>query len=124
VRYALLLENNMEIKCPHCGSNDVRVIPQAKQSGSTIGSIAGAAFGLSGLVRGARTGMTVGAIAGPAGVLAGGVGGALLSAFMGGSAGYALGGAIGDQVDKRMLRNHVCDECGALFKPGDKPART
>ena len=111
----------MEHKCPHCGSEDTCLIPQAKHPASTLGGVAGAAIGLASIASGARVGATLGVAAGPLGVLTGGVAGAVISALMGGSAGYALGNIVGEQVDRRVLRNHLCRECGALFKPGDTP---
>jgi len=105
----------MSHKCPHCGSHKNHPLAQAKESGSALGGLAGLALGLSSLFRGARTGAASAAFAGPVGFTLGLVG-ACVSAVFTGTAGYAVGGIVGDQVDKRMLRNHQCDECGGIFK--------
>ena len=102
----------IELKCPHCGSTNSHAVPQARQSGSAVGGLAGAALGMSGLLQGARAGATLGAAAGPFGFAIGGIGGALL----GGVVGHFVGGAIGDEVDKRVLRIRQCEDCDTVFK--------
>jgi phage tail tape-measure protein len=106
----------MSLKCPHCGSQNIHPSSQAKESGSALGGLAGIAYGLSSLFRGARAGAALGCATGPAGITIGGVVGAVVSAVLSGTAGYAVGGIFGNQLDKRLLRNHGCDDCGGVFK--------
>lgn len=110
----------MTLKCPHCGSQHLHPVPLARQSGATVGGLAGTALAMSGILQGARTGASLGVAAGPIGVAAGALGGALLSGMAGGAVGHFLGSALGDQVDKRILRRHQCDECGEVFTPEQK----
>lgn len=110
----------MNPKCPHCGSQHIRPVPLARQSGATVGGLAGTALAMSGILQGARTGATLGVAAGPLGIAAGALGGALLSGMAGGAVGQFLGGTIGEQVDKRILRRQQCDECGEIFTPDQK----
>ena len=85
--------------------------------GSVLGSGAGTELGLN---AGYRIGALLGLGLGPVGRTVGGVAGAALGALIGGAAGCALGTRLGRAVDRTVLKNQRCLDCGHSFRaPAD-----
>lgn len=102
--------------CPKCGSPKIEALHTARRIGGAVGTSAGAAGAFAAAMTGAESGATVGAIvAGPPGAAFGALMGAILSAIAGGTVGGAAGIVLGNQVDEKILRNHVCHACGHEF---------
>jgi hypothetical protein len=90
------------MKCPKCASVRVLQKNQAKKTGGLLGSIA-AASGLMGAVELGEIGLILAPLGGAVGVVS--------SAILGGIAGANLGRLI----DKQILDNNLCDDCGHCF---------
>lgn len=104
------------IVCPQCQSPKIEALHTARRIGGTVGTTAGAAGAFAAAMTGAESGATVGAIvAGPPGMAIGAFMGAILAAIAGGTVGGAAGIVLGNQVDEKILRNHVCHACGHEF---------
>ncbi len=101
--------------CPLCKSDRIETGHVATKLGGTIGTIAGAGVSIASSISGARAGAAVGAIGGPLGIAVGGVAGAILAALASGAAGCTTGIALGQIVDRTVLDNHQCCDCGATF---------
>jgi hypothetical protein len=97
------------MKCPKCASERVLQKNQAKKTGGLLGSIA-AASGLMGAVELGEIGLILAPLGGAVGVVS--------SAVLGGIAGANLGKLI----DKQILDNNLCDNCGHCFSDEDSPA--
>lgn len=105
-----------QVICPQCHSAKVEALHSARRIGGTVGTTAGAAGAFTAAMAGAEGGATVGAIiAGPPGMAIGTLMGAILAAIAGGTVGGAAGIALGNQVDQKILRNHLCHACGHEF---------
>ncbi len=59
--------------------------------------------------------MAVGALAGPAGSVFGTIAGAALGALFGAAFGCEVGAALGEVVDRNILENCCCSDCGHTF---------
>ena len=102
--------------CPKCGSTKIEALHTARRIGGAVGTTAGAAGAFAAAMAGAESGAMVGAIvAGPPGAAFGALMGAILAAIAGGTVGGAAGIALGNQVDTKILRNHLCHDCGHEF---------
>lgn len=101
--------------CPLCKSDRIETGHIATKLGGTIGTIAGAGVSIASSISGARAGAAVGALGGPFGMAVGGVAGAILGALASGAAGCTTGIALGQIVDRTVLDNHVCKDCGHTF---------
>lgn len=106
----------MTLKCPHCGSDDVRHRNLARKIGGAVGSIAGAASGASGILGAARIGFVVGAPIGPYGALMSAIAAATLRSIVGATIGCEIGTALGELIDAHILENDACRKCGHTFK--------
>lgn len=98
--------------CPNCHHEDGRNRNLARRIGGTVGGVAGAACGVSGILSAARLGMIVGAVAGPAGSVVTAVAAATLRGIVGGTIGCEVGTALGGLLDKHVLQNDACRHCG------------
>ena len=105
----------MHLKCPTCHSQHIEKLDYAKKTGGAVGFVGGAASGMAGALGGARLGATVGLIAGPIGSGIGSIAGAILGGLMGGTAGGLTGAKLGQVIDKRLLDNNHCLNCGHTF---------
>jgi hypothetical protein len=94
------------MKCPKCASERVLQKNQAKKTGGLLGSIA-AASGLMGAVELGEIGLILAPLGGAVGVVS--------SAVLGGIAGANLGKLI----DRQILDNNLCDNCGHCFSDED-----
>ena len=94
------------MKCPRCASERVLQKNQAKKTGGLLGSIA-AASGLMGAVELGEIGLILAPLGGAVGVVS--------SAVLGGLAGANLGKLI----DRQILDNNLCDNCGHCFSDED-----
>jgi hypothetical protein len=106
VFYFFKWRNSM--KCPKCASERVLQKNQAKKTGGLLGSIA-AASGLMGAVELGEIGLILAPLGGAVGVVS--------SAVLGGIAGANLGKLI----DRQILDNNLCDNCGHCFSDEDSP---
>jgi hypothetical protein len=104
VFYFFKWRNSM--KCPKCASERVLQKNQAKKTGGLLGSIA-AASGLMGAVELGEIGLILAPLGGAVGVVS--------SAVLGGIAGANLGRLI----DRQILDNNLCDDCGHCFSDED-----
>lgn len=98
--------------CPNCHHEDGRNRNLARRIGGTVGAVAGAASGVSGILAAARVGMIVGAVAGPAGSFLTAIAAATLRGIVGGTIGCEVGTALGGLIDKHVLENDCCRNCG------------
>lgn len=106
--------------CPQCHSVKIESLHTARRIGGTVGTTAGAAGAFAAAMTGAEGGAKVGAIiAGPPGMAIGTLMGAILAAIAGGTVGGAAGITLGNQVDQKILRNHLCHACGHEFSLND-----
>lgn len=93
----------MTDQCPSCQSASVITKDIARKIGAIIGTVGGAARGVTG------------ATAGPAGIIAGGMAGAILGGLAGAATGCIAGAKLGEVIDERVLDNYVCLDCGLSF---------
>lgn len=105
-----------QMVCPKCRSPKIEGLHTARRIGGAVGTTAGAAGAFAAAMVGAESGATIGAIiAGPPGLAFGALMGAILAAIAGGTVGGAAGIALGNQVDAKILRNHLCHDCHHAF---------
>ena len=87
---------------------------------AAIGTVGGAARGVSTALAGGQLGATVGALAGPLGITLGTISGALLGGLVGGLVGGAggctLGAQLGDKLERYMLAHNLCLIFGSSFQ--------
>jgi hypothetical protein len=107
--------------CPNCHHEDWRNRNLARRVGGTVGAVAGAASGVSGILAAARVGMIVGAVAGPAGSVMTAIAAATLRGIVGGTIGCEVGTALGGLIDKHVLENDCCRNCGYPHGPAHAP---
>lgn len=105
----------LNLICPKCQSERIRTNNYAKKVGGTVGCVAGATSAASSALTGARIGATVGLVAGPIGVGLGTIAGAIVGILLGGATGCAVGSKLGEVVDKNVLDNFQCLDCGYSF---------
>lgn len=101
--------------CPQCRSHQIETRNFATKAGCVIGAIAGMGVSLASYARGARIGSSIGMIGGPIGATLGGIAGAVLDAFASGAAGCATGITLGQIIDRTIMPNHKCHQCGHTF---------
>ena len=106
------------LTCPTCGTNRVQSKNLGRTACGAVGSIAGAAVGVSAALSGAEVGAVLGLIAGPPGAAIGGFAGAILGGLFGASAGCVGGAKVGQTFDRLVLENHLCLDCGHSFSQG------
>ncbi|AYQ26567.1 MULTISPECIES: hypothetical protein [unclassified Polaromonas] len=105
----------MALICPSCHKEDVTHKNLARKIGCTIGALAGAASGVSGILSAARLGLVVGTPAGPAAALLTAIASATLRGIAGATAGGGLGHALGSMLDKHVLQSDSCPHCGFSY---------
>jgi hypothetical protein len=105
----------MTIQCPSCKSAAVMTKDIAKKICAFIGTIGGAAQGITGAMAGGEVGAVVGVIAGPPGVAVGGIAGAILGGLAGAATGCIAGAKLGEIVDERVWDNYLCLDCALSF---------
>ena len=84
------------------------------------GTVGGAASGATGAIAGAELGSTVGIIGGPIGRGVGAVAGAAVGALLGALTGHMTGSRIGRVVDRHLLDNMQCRNCGLTFRTDEE----
>jgi hypothetical protein len=104
--------------CPHCHSKDVRAKNLARRVGGTVGALAGAASGVSGILGAARLGLVIGAPAGPVAAVLTAIASATLRGIVGATIGCEVGTVLGGLIDKYVLENDACSNCGSSVKRG------
>lgn len=109
------IEGTAKPVCPHCGATHSERKDYAKHAGGTVGLVAGGVAGITGAASGAEIGGLLGLSAGPVGFVVGSMTGALIGCLVGASAGCVAGAKLGEVIDHRVLRNHLCLECGCVF---------
>ena len=109
------------LHCPHCKSTQIQTRDHARKVGGAVGTIAGTSIGVAGALNAGRIGMSVGLIAGPVGVAVGGIAGIVLGALCGGTTGCLAGAKLGEVVDRHVLNNHRCLQCGFTFSQAHEP---
>jgi hypothetical protein len=90
------------MKCPKCASERVLQKNQAKKTGGLLGSIA-AASGLMGALELGEIAVILAPLGGAVGVVS--------SAVLGG----IVGANLGRLIDREILDNNLCDDCGHCF---------
>ncbi len=101
--------------CPNCHHEDRRYKNVARKVGGTVGTLAGAASGVSGILSAARIGMQIGAPAGPAGAVLTAIAAATLRGIIGATIGCEVGTALGGLIDRHVLECDSCRNCGFPF---------
>lgn len=105
----------MSLNCPICRSQRIIAKDLAQQALSFAGTVGGAASGATGTIAGAEIGSTLGIIGGPVGRGLGAVAGAAVGALLGALTGHLTGSRIGRVVDRYLLDNLQCLDCGCSF---------
>ena len=105
----------MSLQCPRCNSPKIASLHQAMKIAAVLGTVGGAARGVSAAPPPPPPPATVGAIAGPFGVTLCAVSGAILGGLVGGAGGCALGAQLGDKLDRHVLAHNLCLICGHRF---------
>jgi hypothetical protein len=105
----------MSEQCPNCRSIRIGTNNYGKKTAGVIGASAGTYGGYAAATAGAQAGAALGIVAGPVGAAVGGISGALIGALLGGATGASAGVMLGDALDKRVLDNYHCLECGYSF---------
>jgi len=117
----LLKEFEMSLRCPVCQSDHVISKDLAQQALSFAGTVGGAASGATGAIAGAEIGSsTLGIIGGPVGRGLGAVAGAAVGALLGALTGHMTGSRIGRVVDRHLLDNMQCRNCGLTFRTDEE----
>lgn len=98
-------------RCPRCQSVHVESRGLARRYGGALGAIVGTTGGVAAAVAGAE----VGALGGPIGVLLGAAAGVVIEGIVGGATGCAAGSRLGDAIDRNVLHNRQCRDCGHVF---------
>ena len=101
--------------CPNCQSRQITKRHYGKKAGGMLGAAAGASTGAATASGGAQIGSTIGMAAGPLGSAVGGVAGAVIGGLFGAVAGGTVGSKAGEFVDKKILDNYECLNCGYVF---------
>ncbi len=110
--------------CPKCGSHNSVSMHRAKKFGGMVGMIGGGMSGASGMWAGAKTGVILGAGLSqivptsppyPLSLLAG----AVLGGLAGAAAGGLAGAKLGQEIDRHLLDNCQCLDCGYAFSSQD-----
>lgn len=111
-----------EIKptCPLCGGTQLQSRDLALRLCAALGALAGALGGAANAMAGAEIGAELGAIgggtaAGPPGAALGLISGAVLGALVAAAAGCAAGVELGSAIDRLVLHNVRCLNCGHAF---------
>ena len=105
----------MSLHCPRCHSTKVASFHHAMKIGAAIGTVGGAARGVSSALAVGQFGAAVGAIAGPLGITLGAISGAVLGGLAGGAGRCALGGQLGEKLDCHILANNLYLTCAHRF---------
>ncbi|MBV8618870.1 MAG: hypothetical protein JOY84_08415 [Curvibacter sp.] len=113
--------------CPFCGSRRVQTRDLARRVCAALGILAGALGGAASALTGAELGAELGALAGtlsggPPGAALGLVSGAVIGALVAAAAGCAAGAELGSSIDRRVLQNVRCLDCGHVFSLPDPAA--
>jgi predicted lipid-binding transport protein (Tim44 family) len=101
--------------CPRCSSHQIETRNYATKTGCAVGAIAGISLSIASYARGARVGSSSGMFGGSLGIALGGIAAIVLDALASGAAGCTTGITIGQIVDRTLLRNHKCHQCGHTF---------
>lgn len=101
--------------CPHCGSRRLAHRHRARRVLGALGACAGAASSATRAWRGAELGCQLGAVANAPGALLGAIAGGVLGALAGGSTGCAIGVRLGEAIDRALLNDKRCLDCGQTF---------
>ncbi|WP_336368085.1 hypothetical protein [Marinobacter sp. C2H3] len=105
----------MSEKCPNCLSQRIGKRNYGKKFAGVVGASAGTYGGYAAATAGAHAGAKLGIVTGPGGATVGGLGGAVIGALLGGATGASAGVLLGDILDKRVLDNLRCLDCGYCF---------
>jgi hypothetical protein len=105
----------MSLQCTRCHSPKVVSFHHAMKITAAVGTVGGAARGISAALAGGQAGAAIGAIAGPVGITIGSVSGAILGGLAGGVSGCALGAQLGEKLDRHVLAHNLCLLCGHRF---------
>jgi phage tail tape-measure protein len=95
-------------RCANCRSARVEPRNYAQRLGGAIGAIAGSTSGIAL----ALTGMEIGLLGGPVGAVLGGMAGVVIEGIVGGATGCAAGSKLGAAIDRNILHNQLCLDCG------------
>jgi uncharacterized membrane protein len=98
-------------RCPNCRSTRVEPRNYAQRLGGVIGAIAGSISGIALALTGAEIGLR----AGPVGAMLGGMAGVVIEGIVGDATGCAAGSKLGTAIDKNILHNQLCRDCGHTF---------
>lgn len=104
------------LPCPKCHDGLIRPVNRARKAGGAIGTVAGAATGAVGVLKGMKTASdSTGADLGSTAAVLAVVAGAVIGALIGGTTGCEVGARLGQAVDTHVLNNYRCLTCGFTF---------
>ncbi|KMQ76401.1 hypothetical protein [Marinobacter subterrani] len=105
----------MSEQCPNCLSRRIGKKNYGKKAAGLVGASAGTFGGYSAATAGVHAGVKRGIVAGPGGATVAGIGGAVIAALLGGASGASAGVILGEILDKRVVDNLRCLDCGYSF---------
>lgn len=105
----------MNLNCPKCHSTRIGAKNFGRKTGGVIGTVAGAASGMSDIVRRSPADWAKAPFALPPAAPFSTIASAILGGLFGGAAGCAVGATLGEAVDEHILDNWQCLACGYTF---------
>lgn len=112
----------MSLQCPRCLSVLITQKRSALKVCASIGTISGMTRGFNLALYSSRAGASLGSIVGPFGTASGAIAGAVIGGLAGGVGGCLLGAQLGDRLDRQVLLNNHCQDCGHRFNTGTTSA--
>lgn len=104
-----------QVFCRKCGC-EMELVNDGQRAGAAVGGAVGATAGLIGSCSHVKRGMQIGAVAGscipiPGGRQIGSATGAIVAATTGFLTGTIIGGEVGRQIDRTIVRKFRCPQC-------------
>ena len=104
------------IRCPTCGSPNIKTKNHAKKIGGTLGTGVGVMSNLSGVAQGTSSGAALAFRFTSSTQPLTRISAAVLGALVGGAVGCATGAAFGQVIDDTILNNYQCLRCHHSFQ--------
>lgn len=111
----------MSLQCPRCSSVLITQKRSALKICASIGAISGLARGINSARILGGAGASIGSIAGPLGSATGAAVSVVVGGLIGSASGCLLGAQLGDHLDRQVLMNNHCQECGYHFSTHRPP---
>jgi len=105
----------MNLNCPKCHSTRIGAKNVGRKTGAVIGTVAGAASGMSDILRRVPPDWAKAPFALTPTAPYSTIASAILGGLFGGAAGCAVGATLGEAVDEQILDNWQCLACGYAF---------